>query len=218
MAVPTTLGFLRRHSAAASTDVGSTSTDTAAGTASDAAADAASADAAADAAADATGNAAADAASDAAIASELVAVTKLAEPSRWAEHADEEVEKVLGAAEISSQLSSHATRIVQVQRAMYLDAAHDVHPPAPPGAPRVSIFRVTEHMNKLEAAMSEHVQWYGPEASRRAAAATAPPAATAGKAVGGFGGGAGGMGKGAGAKKGTPSKGKAKAKGKKQKR
>jgi len=60
---------------------------------------------------------------------------------------------------------------------MYADAARDVRPNAP-GMPRVSLFRVREHMAKLEQAMEDHLHWYGPEAVARATAAAAATAAT----------------------------------------
>ena len=92
---------------------------------------------------------------------------------------------------------------------MYLDAARDVRPSAP-GAPRVSIFRVKEHMAKLEAAMEAHLQWYGDEAVARVTSAAKAAAAAPAAKPGGFGGGGGG------AK--PKAKPKAKAKGKKGKK
>ena len=149
------------------------------------------------------------------VAAELVRVMRLAEPKRWdAEVSDEEVARELGAEEIAQQLEQHRQRIYDVQRAMYLDAALDRLPAGPPGAPRVSLFRVQEHMAKLEAAMEDHVNWYGKEAAARAVAAAkasaGPTAATKPKkagskvttaAVGGFGGGGGAKGGGKGKKK-----------------
>lgn len=141
------------------------------------------------------------------VALELVRRMRVAEPNRWgAERSDADLAAELGTVEIAQQLDRHAQRIFDVQRAMYLDAALDVLPPTPPGAPRVSLFRVQEHMAKLEAAMEDHVNWYGKEAAARAVAAAmaaaAPKAATkprkagskaaAAPAVGGFGGGGGG--------------------------
>lgn len=202
MGVPASLGFLRRSAG------GDTAED---------AADAASAAGAADAT-DAT-----DAASskDAAVVAELVACLRAAEPERWADASAEDISKRLGLSEVAAQLQCHATRMVEVQRAMYLDAARDVRPTAQPGMPRISLFRVREHMARLEAAMDEHLQWYGPEAVARATAAAAAASKAAANAaakakgggVGGFGGAASGAARGAmggGAKKGAAKKKKAK--------
>ena len=159
----------------------------------------------------------ADAAADA-DAAELARCARRAEPGRW-EACDDDaaVATALGAAAVVEQAAAHAERVLSVQREMYLDAAFDRRPSAP-GMPRVSIFRVQEHMAKLEAVMEDHLQWYGPEAARRvAAAAAAPPPTTAkAKTSSGFGGGGGG---GGGAKTKAKAKGaKAKGKGKGKRR
>ena len=114
-----------------------------------------------------------------AVAAELAECARLVEPSRWAGASMTDVAAALDAAAVAEQAERHAERLVTVQRAMYLDAAKDVRPSAP-GAPRVSVFRVREHMSKIEAAMEEHLSWYGPRAVARAtAAATAAAAAPA---------------------------------------
>jgi len=169
------------------------------------------------------GTAADDAASseeDAEVVAELAACLRAAEPDRWADASAAEISEQLELGAVAEQLRAHATRMVEVQRAMYLDAARDVRPAAQPGAPRVSLFRVREHMARLEAAMDDHLQWYGPEAVKRATAAAAAASRAAASAaakakgggVGGFGGGAaaGGGGMGGGAKKGAAKKKKAK--------
>ena len=146
---------------------------------------------------DVAGGDAAGAASTAAerVASELLAAVRAAEPQRWSDHDDVQLAAVLDVPALEAQLRRHSDRVFAVQRAMYLDAARDVLPPTPPGAPRVSVFRVNEHMAQLEAAMDEHLRWYGDAAIRRAVAAAggggAPPAAAVAKS-GGFGGGGGG--------------------------
>ena len=111
--------------------------------------------------------------------------------------------RVAGVGELTAeQAARHCANVVGVQRAMYADAARDVRPSSP-GMPRVSIFRVKEHMDVLERTMEAHLQWYGEEAvarvTRAAAAQAAPPPkhakpakAKAGGASGGFGGGGGG--------------------------
>jgi len=154
-----------------------------------------------------------------ALAAELVACARLTEPSRWADATDSEMCETLDAAGVAGQIAAHAERVVAVQRAMYLDAARDVRP-STPGMPRVSIFRVKEHMAKLESAMEEHLLWYGDEALARVEAAAkgaaAPPTKTKGSgktAVGAVAGGFGGSGAGGGGKaKGKAAKGKAKGK------
>jgi hypothetical protein len=103
----------------------------------------------------------------------LVHVTRLTEPSRWEGQTDEELSSLLAVSEVNAQLRRHTQQVVDVQRAMYLDAARD-HRPCAPGAPRVSLFRVKSHMDRLEMAMEDHLQWYGPEAAARAAAAAKP--------------------------------------------
>ena len=160
----------------------------------------------------------------AAVVSELVACARAAEPFRWGADADEaKVGMALEAEAVVAQCERHAARVLEVQRAMYLDAARDVRPSAP-GMPRVSLFRAREHLARLERAMEAHLEWYGPEAVARARAASeaasAPlpgraASAAAGKpkkgmpkaggggggmAAGGFGGGVGSVG-GGGAKK-----------------
>ena len=151
---------------------------------------------------------------DAGIVDELVRCARLAEPSRWADAADDDLIETLDARAISGQVARHAKAVVDVQRAMYLDAARDVRP-STPGMPRVSIFRVKEHMACLESAMEGHLQWYGDEALRRVEAAAmgaaAPP--TGGAAKSGF----GGMGGGAKAKAKSKGGKGAKGKGKKKK-
>ena len=105
------------------------------------------------------------------VAAELVNCARLAEAKRWAEMSDIELAEALDAPAVEEQIERHADRVTAIQRAMYLDAALDVLPPAPPGAPRVSIFRVQQHMATLESAMESHLQWYGPAAVSRAVAA-----------------------------------------------
>ena len=153
------------------------------------------------------------------VCSELVRLVRLAEPSRWSDAKDDELMETLDVASVASQVERHTENLVQVQRAMYLDAARDVRP-TQPGMPRVSIFRVKEHMEHIETAMDEHLQWYGPEAVKRATeaakAASAPPAGKPAKAkaggakvkaaTGGFGGGGGGGGSKAKAKGGKKGK------------
>lgn len=143
------------------------------------------------------------------VAAELVQCARASEPKRWEGQSDDEIMTSLGATAVAEQAVRHTARIIDVQRAMYLDAAKDVRLTAP-GAPRVSLFRVQEHMSRLESCMDEHLRWYGPEAVKRATASAAvaagvsPPSkpqkasiATAGRAgrgggVGGFGGAGGG--------------------------
>jgi len=139
------------------------------------------------------------------VASELVESAKVAEPARWKKQSDLELGETLGAPDVKAQLELHAKRICQLQRDMYLDAAYDVLPPQPPGQPRVTIFRVKDHMEKLKAAMDEHLQWYGGNAALNN---VPPPPATS---KSGFG--AGGFG---GSKKGAKDKSKSKAKRKKR--
>ena len=193
MGVPPSVGFLRRHvGGAAGGEAGGEAGDEAGG--------------------EAGGEAAA-----AAVVEELVATVRAAEASRWEGSSAEEVAATLQAAEVAAQCERHAERVVGVQRAMYLDAARDVRPSAP-GMPRVSIFRVKEHMAKLETAMEEHLQWYGPAAVARAVAAAtgAPPhaaksnAKVSAKAKDGGGGGMGNGIRGGGAKKAKPKKKKKK--------
>jgi uncharacterized membrane protein YgcG len=160
----------------------------------------------------------------AAVVAELVACARAAEPFRWGTDADEaKVGAALEAEAVAAQCEQHAARVIEVQRAMYLDAARDVRPSAP-GMPRVSLFRVREHLARLEKAMEAHLEWYGPEAVARARAAAEAAAASlpgraasaaagkpkkgmakaggggSGMAAGGFGGGVGSVG-GGGAKK-----------------
>ena len=89
-------------------------------------------------------------------------MVRLAEPSRWSDAKDDELMETLDVASVASQVERHTENLVQVQRAMYLDAARDVRP-TQPGMPRVSIFRVKEHMGHIETAMDEHLQvvWAG---------------------------------------------------------
>ena len=208
--VPACLGFLRGHLA-----------DHVAAPPSDAAAPSEAAAAAPSEAADPAESAAAV---RAAVVAELVACARAAEPLRWgADAAEAEVGMALEAEAVAAQCERHAARVLEVQRAMYLDAARDVRPSAP-GMPRVSLFRAREHLARLERAMEAHLEWYGPEAVARARAASeaasAPlpgraASAAAGKpkkgmpkaggggggmAAGGFGGGVGSVG-GGGAKK-----------------
>ena len=102
---------------------------------------------------------------------------------------------------------------------MYAEAMADDGAPPAPGQPRVTLFRVNPHMERLEAAMEAHLQSL-PRAKYDGSqgAAAAPPTTTAGApskkkakagrpvaaASGGFGGGGG------------TAKGKAKTKGKKK--
>jgi hypothetical protein len=184
MGIPTRLGFLRRHGAAPSDAETGGGSELGGGS---------------------------EPGGDEDVALEMVRRMRLAEPRRWADDvSDAEVVEELGTPEIAQQLERHADRIFDVQRAMYLDAALDVLPPTPPGAPHVSLFRVQDHMARLEAAMEDHVNWYGKEAAARvvaaATAAAGPKAAAkpkkagakaaAAPAVGGFGGGGGGGAKG----------------------
>merc|ERR1719311_1904211 len=128
----------------------------------------------------------------AAVAAELVQCARVAEPSRWADKSDEELTQALDAEPASSHIERHCDLMVGLQRAMYLDAARDVRVSAP-GQPRVSIFRVQEHMAKLEQRMEEHLQWYGEQALPPPPAAQAKAGGFGGskpaKAAGGFGGG-----------------------------
>ena len=117
-------------------------------------------------------------ATHAAVACELASCIELAETSRWAGVDRDKLMESLDIKPIVQQVEKHTKSIVAVQRAMYMDAAKDVRPNAP-GMPRVSIFRVKEHMAKLEAAMDSHLQWYGPEAMKRVMAAAAAQAAAA---------------------------------------
>jgi len=152
--IPSHLGFLRRHAAATAADAN--------------AADAAdAAESANDLAEGSRGT----------VATELAVCTQAAEPYRWEGLTAAEVAKALDADAVAEQCERHAERVLSVQRAMYADAARDVRPNAP-GMPRVSLFRVREHMAKLEQAMEDHLHWYGPEAVARATAAAAATAAT----------------------------------------
>ena len=164
-----------------------------------------------------------DSSHDAETVGQMLSCMRLAEPSRWADTPDEELVGALEAPAIASQLGRHTQSVVSVQRDMYLDAARDVRPDAP-GMPRVSMFRVKEHMARLESAMEGHLLWYGEEALRRVeaaamGAAAPPPKAKAGakaaaKAGGGGGGGMAKSGFGGGKAKAKAKAGKGKGKGK----
>ena len=157
--------------------------------------------------------------SEAAVASELARCSRLAEPTRWADASDDELMETLDTRGVEEQLARHTRRLLDVQRAMYLDAARNIRPGPPGGAP-VSIFRVQEHMAKLEAAMEDHVQWYGSEAVARVEAAAKKAAAASSvkaKSSSGFSGG-GGMGGGKAKPAKAKAKGKAKGKGKGKKK
>ena len=97
----------------------------------------------------------------AAAEAELVACVRAAEAARWEGPTDAELSARLGAPAVVERLEEHAQKIVEIQRALYLETARDNIAPStaappmpgmPPGA-KVSMFRVKPHMERLELAM-----------------------------------------------------------------
>ena len=155
----------------------------------------------------------------AAAEAELVACVRAAEAARWEGSTDAELSARLGAPAVVERLEEHAQKIVEIQRALYLETARDNIAPStaappmpgmPPGA-KVSMFRVKPHMERLELAMEGLLGWFnipslllvdppppptgggGGGGGGGGAARPKPAAAAAAADKGGFGGG-GGMG------------------------
>jgi len=129
--------------------------------------------------------------------SELVACARAAEAARWEGSTDAELSARLGAPEVVERLEEHARRIVEIQRALYLETARDNIAPSaaappmpgmPPGA-KVSLFRVKPHLERLELAMEGLLGWFGLPSLLLVDPPPVPTVAAGGRGGGGGGGG-----------------------------
>ena len=163
---------------------------------------------------------------DAETKAELAAAIRVVEPERWEGADDAEIAEKLDLDAAVDALATHAAALVEVQRALYVDAIAD-DAPATVADEKASFMRVRPHMALLEHAMESHLAWYArsppppqpPPPPVRPPPGSAPTA-PAGKPAksSGFGGGAAkpakaGFGGGGGKK---PAKKGGKAKGKKR--
>jgi len=134
---------------------------------------------------------------DETVATQLASLTRRLEPQRWASTSEPELIELLDAEAVADELQSHARSMVEIQRGMYAEAMADDGTPAMPGMPRVTLFRVKPHLDRLEIAMERHVQWFGGAGSTgvtgssRAGPAKGQKPLPAGAARGGSGFGAG---------------------------
>ena len=89
---------------------------------------------------------------------ELAAAIRVAEPERWEGANDAEIAEKLDLDAAIDALASHAAALVEVQRALYVDAIAD-DAPATVADEKASFMRVRPHMALLEHAMESHLAW-----------------------------------------------------------